>query len=96
MRQNILIALLIVNFAGIVYAQNTETLDDAIKASADRIMGQVLMRNAFTTMGFTETLNSVTIAILDISAPSVNISEYIGSELTKHFLVNPRFRLIDR
>ena len=77
------------------YAQNTVTLDEAIRTSANQIMEQILMRSVLIFQNFDESSN-VRVAILDFTASSATVSNFISIELTRHFLTNPRFVIIDR
>jgi hypothetical protein len=94
MKIKYLVPIIFVLFSQTTHAQNTVMLDEAIKASAEQIMRQVLMRSAIVSS------NTIRVAILDFAVDSVNsvkkAQDYIDSELTNHFLMNPRFEMVDR
>lgn len=94
LRKKYLLAVLLLTVSLVVFAQNTETLDEAIRKSATQIIAQILLRTV--DIDSTDLFNNVTVAILDFETSSNDLSEYIVIDLTKYFLRDPKFTIVER
>jgi TolB-like protein len=74
----------------------TMTLDKSIETVADGIIKQILMRNISEVFDFSSSIKTITVAILDFDSSSNALSEYVSYDLTKYFLGNMRFTVVDR
>jgi hypothetical protein len=88
------LAFLLFFFTVSLYAQNVETLDNAIKTVAERSIEQIILRNIPEVFDFNS--NTISVAIMDFDCSSKALSEYIVSELTKYFLRNMKFTPVER
>jgi TolB-like protein len=74
----------------------TMTLDKSIETVANGIIKQILMRNIPEVFDFSSSIKTITVAILDFDSSSNALSEYVSYDLTKYFLGNMRFTVVDR
>jgi TolB-like protein len=91
-----LLAFVLFAFTFTLSAQNVKRLDNSIKTVADRTIEQILLRNIPDVFDLASSSRSITVAILDFDCLSNTLSEYVASDLTKYFLGNIKFTIVDR